>query len=205
VAIAAVGGLIDAASGASSSGPAPAQCTEPVRAPKGQQQLNATLEYERLWNKVAPLLGSEGQPPPRLKFVGPNARSAADVMWVGPDANNCRTIFIAPGARKLLGSHGKTAGDRRHRRAADRWAVHETAHYFQSEEVLSSKSLREFGATAWEKAHSRALLGTRKGKTSPPFNQWRDRDQFGPNYGGNPRTFLWPTATVSPAQPEFAR
>lgn len=193
--IAGAGALIDSLSGPVSSGSATAVCTEPVRTPKGQQQLNATLEYEGLWESAAPLLGSEGQPAPRLKFIGSNAArpSPNSVMWVGPDAGSCRTIFIAPGARKLLGNPGKTPADRRRHRVSDRWALHETAHYFQSAAVISNVSLREFGATEWEKAHSPQILGTRKGRSPPPFNQWRDRVQFGSNYGANPRTFLWPT------------
>jgi hypothetical protein len=188
-----VGVVVDSLTGPSASGDS--GCTEPVRVPKGQQQLNATLEYERLWDAAAPLLGSEGQPPPRLKFIGSDAArpSPNSVMWVGPDASNCRTIFIAPGARKVLGNPGKTRADRRRHRASDRWALHETAHYFQSDAVLSSTSLREFGATEWEKAHSREILGSRKGKSPPTFNRWRDREQFGTKYGGNPLTFLWPT------------
>ncbi len=202
VLIAGAGVAIDSFSGPSSSGSGPARCTEAVRPPKGQQQVNATLEYQRLWQSAAPLLGSGGQPPPRLKFIGSDAARPGygSVMWVGPDASNCRTIFIPPGPRKLLGNPGKTRRDRRHRRAADRWVLHETAHYFQSDAVLVSKSLREYGATGWEKAHSPAILGIRKGKAPPPFNQWRDHDQFGSNYGGDPQSFLWPT--LAPAQPE---
>lgn len=114
-------------------------------------------------------------------------------MWMGPDANNCRTIFIAPGARRLLARSYRSRFDRSHHRAAERWAIHETAHYFQSDEVLRNTSLREYGATQWEKAHSPVLIGTRKKATTPRFNRFRDREQFGPNYGGNPLTFTFPT------------
>jgi hypothetical protein len=204
--LAGVGAVIDSLSGPASSGAGSTECTEPVRQPKGQQQVDATLEYRLLWRRAAPLLGSQGKPPPRLKFIGAAAAHPGprEAMWAGPDASNCRTIFIAPGARKLLGNPGKTSRDRRHHRAVQRWALHETAHYFQSAAVLSNASLREYGATEWEKAHSGELLGARKGKAPPPFNQWRDRDQFGPQYGGNPLTFLWPAVTEA-ARPDSLR
>lgn len=201
--IAGGGALIDTLTGPPAS--AESVCNEPVRPPRGQQQQDATFEYRRLWRRAASILGSAGQPPPRLRFVGPEAPGQAhgDVMWVGPDRAGCRTIFIAPGARGLL---ARTDGDRnsaRHHRAAQRWALHETAHYFQSDEVLLSRSLREYGATEWEKAHSAAIIGTRKQKAPVAFNQWRDRDQFGSNYGGNPQTFGWPTGETGAAPRRF--
>lgn len=169
----------------------------------GRQQQAATLDYRRLWRRAAPLLGSEGQPHPRLRFVGQAApRPGSDaLMWTGPDENGCRAIFIPPGARALLARVGKSKREQRLHRAAERWTVHETVHIFQSNQVLSIRSLREFGATAWEKSHARQVLGKRKGRPPPPFNQWRDRDQFGPNYGGNPLTFVWPP-NLEPLQPE---
>ncbi len=196
--IGAIGVLIDSTTGPSSS--AAALCTEPAPPVKGRQQQDATLEYRRLWSHAAPLLGSEGQPPPRLRFVGADASRPGpnDATWTGPDAGNCRTIFITPGVRRLLADVGDSRQERRHHRVALRWTLHETAHYYQSDAVLANKSLREYGATGWEKAHSPAIVG--KGKAPLPFNQWRDHDQFGSNFGGNPRTFLWPTE-VEPAEP----
>ncbi|MGE5858084.1 MAG: hypothetical protein ACM31K_06355 [Solirubrobacterales bacterium] len=188
-----VGALVEVPAGSSAqAGPL---CVQPVRAPRGEQQQDATLEYRRIWRRAAPLLGSAGQPPPRLRFVGPDAKrpGSETPTWTGPDKSNCRTIFIAPGARRLLARSDGDLRTRRRHRAALRWAIHETAHYFQSDDVLSSPSLREYGATEWEKAHSPMLLGTRKKRDPVPFNQWRDRDQFGANYGGNPQTFIWPT------------
>jgi hypothetical protein len=199
VAVLAIGGagaLVDTLTGPSASGES--VCNEPVRAPRGQQQQDATLAYSRLWKRAAPILGSAGQPPPRLRFVGPDAPRPGPgaVTWAGPDRAGCRTIFIAPGARRLLAQSAGSRSVRRHHRAAQRWVLHETAHYFQSDEVLATISLREYGATEWEKAHSPAIIGTHKPATPAPFNQWRDRDQFGSNYGGNPQTFVWPTQDV---------
>jgi hypothetical protein len=197
VVIGGAGALIDTLGGPSATGES--ACSGPVRAPRGEQQRDATLEYRRLWLRAAPLLGSAGQPPPRLRFVGPQApgQRPGEVMWVGPDRTSCRTIFIAPGARRLLARAQGDRRTRRHHRAAQRWVLHETAHYFQSDAVLGNVSLREFGATEWEKAHSPAIIGTGKQKVPVPFNQWRDRDQFGSNYGGNPRTFGWPVADLA--------
>lgn len=190
-----IGALADTLVGPSSAGDP--LCAKAGRPPKGQQQQDASLEYRRLWQGAAPLFGSAGQPPPRLRFVGPDApRPTNAAMWTGPDASNCRAIFIPPGARRLLAQSDGTLRARRHHRAAQRWALHETAHCYQWDAVLSNASLAEHGATDWEKAHSPALIGTRKKTFPPPFNQWRDRDQFGSNYGGNPQTFVWPTGAV---------
>ncbi len=196
LALGAIGALADTLAGPSATGQ-PA-CVEPVRVPRGVQQQDATLDYRRLWRGAAPLLGSAGQPYPRLRFVGRDATGPGlrEPTWMGPDAHGCRTIFIAPGARRLLARSTGTRRDLRFHRAAERWALHETAHYFQSDEVLRSVTLREFGATEWEKAHSPAIIGTHKPATPSPFNRWRDRDQFGSNYGGNPQTFVWPTADL---------
>jgi hypothetical protein len=204
------GALADTLTGPTGEGAAP--CGDAERGTPGQaggqQQRDAGLDYDSLWLRAAPLFGSAGQPSPRLRFVGqaavkPGHRAA---LWVGPDESNCRTIFIAPGARRLLArSPGRTLRDRRLHRAAERWALHETAHYFQSDEVLSNIPLREYGATQWEKAHSRALLGTHRKRVLPRFNQWRDRDQFGSNYRGNPLTFTWPAPSPAVDSRRFSR
>ena len=203
VVIGGLGVLNDSLSGPLAAGQ-PA-CVEPVRPPRGMQQQDATLDYRRLWRGAAPLLGSAGQPYPRMRFVGEDATrpGPGEPTWVGPDVHDCRTIFIAPGARRLLARFTGTHRDLRFHRAAERWALHETAHYFQSDEVLRNVTLREFGATEWEKAHSPAIIGTHKPATPAPFNQWRDRDQFGSNYGGNPQSFGWPTLDLGAGARRF--
>lgn len=160
-------------------------------------------DYLSVWTRAAPHFGSAGEPPPRLAFVEsstPKPRPRAE-MWVGPDESNCRMIFITPSAQRMLASSEGGDRDRRRHRVAERWSLHETAHFFQSDEVLFNDSLREYGATQWEKAHSRRILGTRKRKAYARYNRWRDRDQFGTNYGGNPVTFTWPGAPVESTSP----
>jgi hypothetical protein len=168
--------------------------------PAGAQQHDATLDYLEIWTRASRFLGSYGKPAPRLRFLGAGAPRPGpnEPMWVGPDEDGCRTIFITTGARRLLARSKGDRAQRRQHRVAERWLVHETAHYFQSDEVLRDTALREYGATQWEKAHSRVLLGTRKRKVHARYNRWRDREQFGPNYGGNPLTFRWPGAPVTP-------
>lgn len=175
-------------------------CGKPGPGQGGRQQRDATRDYLTLWTRSSRYLGSSGEPAPRLRFLDAAAPRPGpkEPMWVGPDEDGCRTIFITPGPRTLL---AKSKGDRRARRlhrVAERWVIHEMAHYFQSDEVLRDTSLREFGATQWEKAHSRVLLGTRKHRVNARYNRWRDRDQFGPRFGQNPLTFRWPSAPVTP-------
>lgn len=203
LAIGGVGALVDTLGGSAGAG-APLCGVSAGGGPgQGREQKDAGRNYLSVWTRAAPFLGSAGEPPPRLGFVDsatpkPRPRTA---MWVGPDESNCRTIFITPGARSLLARSQGSPRERRHHRAAERWALHETAHYFQSDEVLFNPSLREYGATQWEKAHSRRILGTHKRKAYARYNQWRDREQFGSNYGGSPLTFVWPGAPVDPASP----
>ncbi|MGZ5320947.1 MAG: hypothetical protein ACXWFN_05775 [Solirubrobacterales bacterium] len=175
-------------------------CGKPGPGQGGRQQRDATRDYLTLWTRSSRYLGSSGEPAPRLRYLDAAAPRPGpkEPMWVGPDEDGCRTIFITPGPRTLL---AKSKGDRRARRlhrVAERWVIHEMAHYFQSDEVLRDTSLREFGATQWEKAHSRVLLGTRKHRVNARYNRWRDRDQFGPRFGQNPLTFRWPSAPVTP-------
>jgi hypothetical protein len=110
-------------------------------------------------------------------------------MWVGPDEMGRRTIFVTPGQRRLLAKRG--GGWRGHYAALTR-ALHETAHVFQSDVVLSDTSLREVGASGWAKAHGPAILGTAKRNAAVPLDAWRDRAQFGENWGGDPTIFGWP-------------
>jgi hypothetical protein len=176
-------------------------CGKPGPAgPGGRKQRDATRDYLTLWTRASRYLGSSGEPAPRLRFLDAAAPRPGprEPMWVGPDEDGCRTIFITAGARTLL---ARSKGDKRARRlhrVAERWVIHEMAHYFQSDEVLRNTSLREFGATQWEKAHTRVLLGTRKHKVNARYNRWRDHDQFGPRFGQNPLTFRWPSAPVTP-------
>lgn len=198
LAIGGAGALVDTLTGPSGEGAS--LCGEAPDPLQGRQQKGAARDYLALWTRAAPFLGSAGEPPPRLRFIGQAAPRPGrnEPMWVGPDEGNCRTIFIAPGARDLLANPGGSRRARRLHRVAERWTIHETAHYFQSDEVLRNPTLREYGATQWEKAHTRKLLGTRKKKVNATFNQWRDRDQFGSNFGGDPLTFTWPEAPVTP-------
>lgn len=158
--------------------------------PAAQERL-AREAYAGLWVRAAPLLGASGMPAPRLRFVGPadpkpTPRAA---MWVGPDESGARTVFITPGQRRLLAKRG---GNWRSHFAGLTRTLHETAHYFQSDEILYDDAAREYGASRWAKAHGPELLGTRRRGQALPFDQWRDRDQFGSNYGADPNTLVWP-------------
>lgn len=155
------------------------------------EQWHAREAYDRVWARAAPLLGSAGTMPPRIRFPGegaekPNRRA---VMWVGPDDAGCRTIFITSGQQRAL---GKQEGNWRSRAAAQTRSLHETAHYFQSDDVLYDLAGRELGASRWVSAHGPAILGTERKNRPVEFLPWRDRDQFGSNLGGDPQTFGWP-------------
>lgn len=171
---------------------------EEITADRGNPPLleewRARRAYEHVWRHAAPLLGAGGTASPRMRFVGyhqakPNPRAA---MWVGPDEAGCRTIFIAPGQRRAL---GKVHGNIKSRDAALTRTLHETAHYFQSDAVLSDLFLREVGACAWARIHGPGLLHTRKASRRVVFNSWRDREQFGENYGRDPQSLGWPGLT----------
>jgi hypothetical protein len=155
------------------------------------EEWHAREAYDLAWERAAPLLGSAGRASPRMQFLTgveqkPSPRAA---MWVGPDEAGCRTIFITPGQRRAL---GKLEGNWRSRDAALTRTLHETAHYFQSDDMLYKLEARELGASKWANAHGPSILGTAKKDHPVEFAQWRDRDQFGANYAGDPRTFGWP-------------
>lgn len=153
---------------------------------------HAREAYDLAWARAAPLLGSAGRASPRRFLTGverkPSPRAA---MWVGPDEAGCRTIFITPGQRRAL---GKLEGNWRSRDAALTRALHETAHYYQSDDMLYNLEGRELGASKWANAHGPSILGTGKKDHPVEFVQWRDRDQFGSYYAGDPQTFGWPGA-----------
>lgn len=169
-----------------------------VGGPRGQAALDPAAQerlareaYARLWVRTAPLLGASGMPAPRLRFVGPAEPKPTPgaAMWVGPDETGARTVFITPGQRRLLAKRG---GNWRSHFAGLTRTLHETAHYFQSDAVLYDTVGREYGASRWAKAHGPALLGTRRRGRAAAFDAWRDRDQFGPNFGTDPTTLYWP-------------
>lgn len=155
------------------------------------EEWHARVAYDRVWRRVAPLLGSAGLAPPRMRFLSGSEQKPSEraAMWVGPDEAGCRTIFITPGQRRAL---GKQEGNWRSRAAALTRTLHETAHYFQSDEMLRDIQGRELGASRWASAQGPAVLGTAKRDRPVEFVAWRDRDQFGANYGGDPQTFGWP-------------
>jgi hypothetical protein len=151
----------------------------------------ARVTYRQLWVRAAPFLGAAGQPAPALKFTE-GAESAVPrpgtPMWVGPDKSGRRTIFVSPGLRRLLARRG---GNRSRYYPVLTLALHETAHVFQADEVIYDEALREYGASRWARAHAPSLLGPAS-RNPPRFKWWRDRGQFGSNYGANPLTFGWP-------------
>jgi hypothetical protein len=155
------------------------------------QEARARVAYARLWTKAAPLLGAAGQPAPRLRFVAPSdPRSDPSMwMWVGPDEGGRRTIFITPGHRRLLAKRG---GNWRSYYAGLTHALHETAHVFQSDEVLRDPVGRERLACQWTRAHAPTILGTARKRVRVSYDSWRDRGQFGMNFGGDPTSFGWP-------------
>lgn len=192
------GALIDSLGG--SSGEGAAVCGS-APAATGAQERAARNDFLSIWTRASRFLGSAGQPPPRFEFVGEGEpKPVRAPMWTGPDEDNCRAIFSAPGATRLLARSRGSRRALRHHRAAERWTLHEMAHYFQADAVLGDTPLAEFGATQWEKAHSRQVLGTSKRKKQRArYNEWRDRKQFGPNFGGNPLTFTWPSGSKPPS------
>jgi hypothetical protein len=189
LAIAALG-IVPAVGQAKAPSPAWQRHARPSGGPTAEEA-RARVIYSRLWLRTAPLLGAAGRAAPRLRFVDASAPKPDPdaVMWVGPDESGHRTIFITPGQRRLLAKRG---GDWRNHYAALTHALHETAHVFQTDEVLRDASLREQGACQWAKAHAPQILGTARRKAAVPYDAWRDRDQFGRNFGQDPTTFGWP-------------
>jgi hypothetical protein len=205
VLIAGTGGVIDAFVSADSDASQGCSSAEVAWRPVLKEALDASNEgrgallvewhareaYDRVWVGAASLLGSSELAPPRMRFLAgfEQKPSALAAMWVGPDEEGCRTIFITPGQRRAL---GKQEGNWRSRAAALTRTLHETAHYFQSDDMLYDLERRELGASRWATAHGPEILGTGTQDGSAKFVQWRDRDQFGANYGGDPQTFGWP-------------
>jgi len=138
---------------------------------------------------VEGLFGVEDVAPPLVHFleVGED-RPRGCTMFVGAGPDGIRTVYITPKSRlhiaRTKDEHKWMGATRTARKAL----LHEWSHVYQLVPLGEESNLM---ASRFARAHSAIFSPKRKGKPVP-FKPYRDRGQFGANFGLDPQTIPWP-------------
>ncbi len=153
----------------------------------------AESRYDSFWRECARYFGAQGMPPPPVLMLEPGASEVQGAAaYVGPDPFGARQVSLSEEMVMML------AGVTRNQRAsradlglARKVLLHEWTHFYQSDQVLMSPG-REHGAGDFAAAHAKAMLPPKGSRSKLIWNDWRDREQFGDNYGADPTALRWP-------------
>lgn len=199
------------------------------RLPWEKKQALAERVYNNTWNQVAKFYGIEGAPPPLANFQ--QHRSNVDLPYLEPSQNayvhaqpgtGIRQVNIGrPLARELAVPGWE-------RRRGKKTLLHEWAHVFQSPELLNQYLANQGNQMATHDQEQRELLAEelanqiftrrypsrgmrkarRKGKKPRPGPMPpRIYEQFGTNFGRDPRTIRYPgfEPSAAPNRPRRKR
>lgn len=186
----------------------------------------AQRRYNRTWRRASPYLGAEGQPAPLVGFGESDFPGLEGRTYVHHDDDGTRKVFTPDQLRRDLAykrnnpKRFKKPSRRRRARLRNRLKrqigegargtlLHEWAHVYQDPEVLHEIDAREGGADLFKRNIGREIL--RRGRHRSGYYPdehaidfirkfGRDayrREQFGENFGRNPREIRYPGATPS--------
>lgn len=166
--------------------------------PEAQEAL-ARVFAERLWAKIAPWLGAEGQPPPGIAFG--EKPGAEAYVFAGPDGIR-QVTFSNDWKQKMIYRS-------RNRGYADWVGAHEFRHVFQNaklfyegrtlphDEQLVEADANDFATRILNEMSRRKSLNRRRKRKHKPPIQFPPPEPYNPgpiseNLGRNPTSIYWP-------------